>query len=407
MGERFGAVRHRLAGLLCFLLLLAGRAGFAQENIPTPADKPQLEVVFFGTVRGYVIGLDPVVLTGTIRNVGKAELPADTVAARVVAVSGLDYSETAIAPKLPRLEPGTSTTVQWRLLPIRANAPLVAALSLEATAQNGAAVSLPSVSVAPLYHLDEPPADKNAFQKEPRAGERQNDAFLENENLRAQVIYTTGAIPLLRLSVRIGSGWRTVGTTLPLAEVLSAEGGQQPWWEVFKGEEFRAVNKKGEASLYLSGGIGLRWRAILILTLRSGSSVLDIQMQCAPLRPMRISGVHLAPLLAGDVVLGVPTETLRAESVGPNSLTAARWNEITVGTLWSNAPLFPDWKTTALATSPGAEYQRFGAEWRTQAVPVALSAETLLTLRCRLFVLTPSASVGDARKVTLPAAVRE
>src|SRR5262249_14317737 len=157
--------------------------------------------------------------------------------ARLYCLSGLDYAEGDNAPKLPALEPNAVATLRWRALPTAPDAPLIAALSLEGA-------DMPKVvRVAPIQHFSEtPPAESASVSKLPVARAGRGLATLENGRVRARLAVTNANVPVLFLSTRTAGGWRQAGVALPLAEALSAEGGQRPWREVFKGDEVRVAN---------------------------------------------------------------------------------------------------------------------------------------------------------------------
>src|SRR5207248_9879672 len=140
--------------------------------------------------------------------------------------------------------------------------------------------------------------------------------------------------PIVLLSARTPGGWRRVGTVVTLADVMSAEGGQEPWWEVFKWEEARADNFKGKSSLELSGSVGVRWRATAVLTMFADSSVVEVELQLSSPRSMKLYGLRLSPLLAGEGSFGAAaSETLSPRPVWSASVSAVRWCEVTVGAL--------------------------------------------------------------------------
>jgi len=261
------------------------------------------------------------------------------------------------------------------------------------------------VRVVPIQQFDRPPpADSPGFSPKATARARGVSGVLENERLRARIATTNANVPALFLSARSDAGWQRIGVMLPLAELMSAEGGQQPWWEVFRADRIQADNRDAEASLILNGGVGLRWRATVQLTLRTGSSVLEISLRCVPLRPARLSGVRFMPFYAGERSFGAEiSEQMPAESVGQHTLTAMRWNRITFGTLLPNTPLFPDWETVGLPDVIGASYRVLGTEMRALNAPASVTPASLVEVRGRIFALTPSDSAQDARRIVQPA----
>lgn len=376
---------------LCMTLLSLSLSG-------AQAQTPELRIESFGPVRAYAVGTEGVLLTGTIRNVGQAPLPAGTVTARLYNLTGLDYAEGNTGPKLPALEPNASVTYRWKVQPTGPDVALVASLVLESPGQP------PIARIAAIPHFAEPPPrDSASVAKAPTAQVVRGGAVLENNRIRARFAISHANAPALFLSARTIGAWRQVGVVLPLAEVLSAEGGQRPWWEVFKGSEFQASTRPDVASLTLNGRVGVRWRATLDFTLQANSSVLDVRLRLAPLRPLKLSGLRLCPFFVGEGSFGAAaTETLGPLDASPHTLAAVRWGEVTVGTLWTNAPLYPGWRTAPLPGIEGADYRLLGAEMASGSPFESLVAGESVAIRVRLFALTPSRSVEEARRVAPP-----
>src|SRR5688572_5891318 len=87
-------------------LLVAALFGLVLNFQQEPADKPILMVESFRAARAYATGTDSLALVATIRNVGKAPLPADSARARLITLSGLENVPGDTHPKLPALAPG-------------------------------------------------------------------------------------------------------------------------------------------------------------------------------------------------------------------------------------------------------------------------------------------------------------
>jgi hypothetical protein len=380
-------------------LLLAVWTPLPQDTAKAPmnADGPRLVIESFAPASAYAVGSEPVALVGTIRNVGRSGSPADVFIARVSALAGLDYTEGDTRPKVPALEPNATATFRWKLAPSAYDSPLVASLTLEGGG------GIPDSKVLSIQHFAEPPPADSAFvAKEATARGGQNPT-LENATMRVRVVQSEASVPSLILSTHTPTGWRRIGTTVPIASVLSAEGGQRPWWEVFRTESVRASVTKGMASLTLTGGFGLRWRGTVVLTLRTGSSVLDTRLLLAPLKSLKLAGARLMPLYAGDGSFGsAAAETLDREP-GTESESALRWGSITIGANWLEQPTLGAWTTSPLQSPAGADYSLIGTEWMTDGPPLAVSTASLVEWRARVFALSPSASVSDARKIPLPA----
>lgn len=368
-----------------------------REPVAQP-DRPRLVIESFGSASAYAVGSQSIMLVGTIRNTGREASPAGTYTARIYALAGLDYTEGDTMPKVPALEPNATATFRWRLMPSSADSPLVASLALELPGR------MPESRVAAIQHFTEsPPAESAGFSKAATARANHSSALLENAGVRVRVFTSDANVPVLIMSSRTSTGWRRVGATLPLAEVMSAEGGQRPWWEVFRAESTRASVMKGTASLVLTGGFGIRWRGTVILTLRTDSSVVDARLLLAPQKTVKLSAVRFLPFYVGDGSFGsAAAEALSPEAaMGP--ISAVRWGAITVGTTWREEATNGEWRATPLQSPDGTDYRLLGAEWQPNGPPPVLSQASLVEWRTRLFALTPSVSVTDARRVARPA----
>ncbi len=381
---------------LALALMGTGQAGSPPAKpLPGSPGQPHLVIESFAPASAYAVGTQPVTMVGTIRNMGREAVPADTFAARIYCLAGLDYTEGDTRPKVPALEPNAAVTFRWSLRPTSPDSPLVASLAVESPG------GMPEARVAGVQHFPEPPpGESSGFVKEAAARAGRSGATLENSKVRARIYTSDANVPALLFSVRTATGWRRVGTTLPIAEVLSAEGGQRPWREVFRAETVNAYSTKGQASLHLTGGFGLRWRGTVILTLRTDSSVVDARLLLAPLKPLKLSGVRFCPLLAGDASFGsASSETLMPEPNGTGTTSALRWGAITLGMVWLNDLTLEGWKAVPLPSPLGADYRVLGAEWGPEGPPAVLGPANLIEWRTRLFALTPSVSVTDARRV--------
>jgi hypothetical protein len=163
-----------------------------------------------------------------------------------------------------------------------------------------------------------------------------------------------------------------------------------------------ASNRKGEASLLVSGGFGVRWRSTFTFTLYYDSAVLDVRLRFAPQRSLKLHGFRYGPFLAGDGSFGAQaSETLPLENNGPNCVSAIRWGEVTTGMVWPGAPLFPNWQAAPLPAITGAYYHVLGVEFNTQGLPARIDPPAQIDARWRLFVRTPSKTVADALRIPL------
>lgn len=359
---------------------------------------PKVKIESFGPTKAFVVGSENITLVGTIRNIGAAPLPADQIQARMSCLAGLDYAEGDTLPKLPALAPGGTTTYRWRVQPTSSSGPLVASLAVEARG------GLPEAEIAPLQRFPQPlPAESANAVSQPRAQAGDETGILENDKVRARIFVSDANVPALFLSAHTPTGWRKAGVSLPLAEVQSGESAQTPWWETFRADEIHAQNTRGEASLHLSGGFGLRWRATMIFTIRVGSSVVDARLLLSPLRPLKLAGVRFVPLYAGDSGFGaLVSEELPFDIETKTRVSAVRSGNMTVGGVWPGAPPLADWTTVSRPDITGADYHLIAAEMRASGAPTELTPASLTDFRARLFALTPSLSVRDAFKVFLP-----
>ena len=381
---------HVLAVLIWPMVCIIGR-GQAPQQAP-------LEIVSFACARAYVAGTGQITLVSTVKNRTSASLAANAIRLRMHVLAGLDYVSGDTSPWAPGLEPGADATFKWQVQPSSQSGPLVASLSIESAGQ------APTVKLIAIPRLAEQPAGETlTVSAIPTARARDSGGILENNKVRARIFVSESNIALLVLSVHTSGGWRQVAVSLPLADVYSGEGGQHPWWEVFKVDEIKASQSKDEAALALGGMFGVRWRATISLKLRANSSVIDYELQCAPTRQMKLSGVRICPLLAGDGSFGpAAAETLIGKSSGPNALSAIRWGEITFGRLERTELPWKEWEAKPMEAIEGAEYRPLGSEWRTTELPATYNAGAIIKLRARLFALTPSPTINDAFKIALP-----
>lgn len=386
--------------LSCLLGLLLAASSPAPQDAAKPAtqsDGPRLVIESFAPASAYAVGTEAVTLVGTVRNVGRQASPADAYIARVSTLTGLEYTEGDTRPKVPALEPNATATFRWKLAPATSDSPLVASLSIEGGG------GIPESRVLSIQHFSDPPPSESAAAAKEATARAGRLPTLENATLRVRVVSSEAGVPALIVSSHAPTGWRRVGTTLPIASVLSAEGGQRPWWEVFRVESVRSSVTKGAASLTLTGGFGLRWRGTVVLSLRTGSSVLDTRLLLAPLKPMKLASVRFMPLYVGDGSFGATAAETLAPEPGAESSAAVRWGEITVGTNWLDQPTAGSWIAAPLVNPEGADYRLLGAEWQTDGPPLFLNSAGLVEWRARVFALNPSASVADARNIPLPA----
>ncbi len=92
-----------------------------------------MRIETFGPERGYVVGVESVVLLCVVRNAGAMPLPADVLRLRCYPISGLDYTSGNLLPTLPLLAPGQAVAYRWRLAQSDAKMVLAAGVVLERT----------------------------------------------------------------------------------------------------------------------------------------------------------------------------------------------------------------------------------------------------------------------------------
>ncbi len=357
-----------------------------------------LVITSFAPTRAYAVGTNTVTLVGTVRNVGKAALPADTVLLRMFAVNGLEYVEGTTAIRLPAMEPGASNTYRWKVQPTAPDAPLVAALVLDRQGH------VPQIRVLPIQHFARSPSPfgNGAPQKpEPTARAASSSGWLDNGKVRFRAVRTDSEVAGGFLWARTPGGWRQAGMVLPLAEVLSAEGAQDPWWEMLKAKRYTAASTPKRAVLGVSGPIGVRWRASVNLSVNAGSSVVDAELYLSPRRPMKLFGLRLARFYAGEGSFGATaSETIGPEPIGTGLASAVRWGAVTTGMVWPGKSLFEGWTQALQATPDGAESSVIGVEYRTGSGPALLAEGATVKVRWRMFAFSPSGTVRDALKVS-------
>ena len=362
------------------------------------AASQNLRIESLTSAQGFAVGTDAITVVGTVRNSGSQPVAADTCRGRLFALSGFDYVSGDTGPSIPALAPGGSISFQWRLRPLSEDSPLVVSFAVDSPGSN------PNLRVTAVPHLSAaPPPESMTVAKEPSARLGKNEALIENNKVRARIWIAESGAPIVLLSVKTKGGWRRVGTCVSLADIMSAEGGQLPWWEVFKADDTLTVNGKGEASLILSGSVGVRWRGTVTLKLNADSGVIDVDLQLSPTRPIKLFGLRLAPFLAGDGSFGTAAGAiLPPTQSGPNLVSAVRWGELTVGALHPSAPPFSNMSTDPIPAIEYVEYRVMGTESAAPGVPAFIESGALINVRARIFALSPSATVKDALKVALP-----
>ena len=261
---------------------------------------------------------------------------------------------------------------------------------------------LPVTRVLAIPHFaSEIPTDPKPPLPAPVARASRSAAVIENARVRMRVVVAPTGMPIGLMWARVGAGWRRAGTVSPFAQVLSAEGAQEPWWEYFRVDRMRVSNQPRTATVALSGAFGLRWRATITLSLNAGAGAVETRLALAAARPMRIAAIRLCPLLAGDGGLGPsPSDSDLQAASGPNTVSALRWGTITTGAVRPSEPSIAGWTTTALPDVAGADYHVVGWEMRATDRPSGAAPGAQFSTRVRLLALTPTHSAADARRIS-------
>jgi hypothetical protein len=265
---------------------------------------------------------------------------------------------------------------------------------------------LPQVRVLPIQHFENTPS---AFgvgsppKPVPWAAAAPASGWADNGKVRLRAVHTNSEAAAAFLWSKTPGGWRQVAFAAPMLEVMSAEGAQEPWWEVFKAKRYSAVMDKTSATLTVSGQIGVRWRCSVAYTVRSGSSVVDCAATLSPRHRMSLSGVRLSRMHMGDGSFGATiSDEIQPDPARPGGARAIRWGQITAGMTWPQELPLPGWRASALATPDGADHTLVAVEYKPTDVSATLEAGAILKLRWRVYALNPSSTVRDALKVVPP-----
>jgi hypothetical protein len=417
--------------LTAFILLLGSPMKVIGQSEQTGApsmlaDNP-LQIVSFAQDQPYTVGSSRITVVGCLQNASSSAVPAGIFIARVYALAGMDYANADNISPVIALTPNASLSYRWLLQPTSSSGPLVAAMAIQGGNYR------PVADAIPIYRFASTPfVNSSVISHAPIARVNGDTATIENQRLRAYLGTTDSGVSALFAACRIGAGWRTIGVSLPLAEVLSGEGGQIPWRELFRGESYHAYNTKQEAVLVVDGSFGLRWHARITLTLQNQSPLLRMTMRLTPLKPLKLSAIDFGGLKAGDSSFGSPSETLQppstasvsqssnaADSANPAAaaaptspstqtnagilgISAARWGDITVGVRWPECDSLSSWQSAPLKNPDGVTYYTIGGELKTSDAPVDIAPGQFLDFQTRIILVAPSKKVLDA--IYLPVA---
>jgi hypothetical protein len=373
---------------LAFVLVAMMQATPPPVAAAQQAQPPKL--IYAGSSTAYVSADNLFGAVAVLMNDGTVRSVANRV--ELFAANGLEYAGGDTRPAIPELEPGAWHAVRCSMTPSRSDSALVLGA---VSKQDGA---LPAYVVQPVHHLEaDPGPEAQRVPTAPGGRVRGKRAYAETANLRVSVETTVAGVPLLLVACRTKSGWRRAGAVAPLASVLSAEPGQEPWWEVLKVDEVSVSAAPDSVVLSVAGSVGLRWRATATITLRSGRTAAEVGLRLSPLKRVHCRAVRLAPYCAGDRSFGsAVSETLQPVAGVRGGVGAVRWGEITTGVAVDTASAPAQWLPTVVPAVPGLDYVPIAFEWASAPGVATLMAGSQLEFRVRLFAMPGSADVQDA-----------
>jgi len=391
-------------------------------------------VEYLGPARGYAIGTGDVDIVCVVRNEGNNPLPDRRLRLRCYILSGLDYTTGETMPLLPALAPGQAVAFHWRLTPTDSSSPLaVAAILTDVAPQTpgtappasgagkgpsaplpeeaGASLALPQRAyVAVVPRLGALPSTGGPDPTHPVANASSERAWIGNDRVAVRFLAARSHLPVLLLAAKQGTQWREVAIGVPLARILSGEDGQRPWWETFRWQGARVRNDKAVAVLTLTGMVGSRWRAELILQSGKDTCVMQGRLRLTPLLAMRLQGVALPCLMAAGAppgalinTSGIPVPVAADTSPLPDGqrVAAALRDRIAFGLAWPSTAPLPGWRWARLPDSPVAPV--LGAQWETdEGRGELVSRGETIEFPFHLFAFTPSDTVKDATRFLLP-----
>jgi len=395
------------------------------SNVTSPLLPPEVRVEYFGTEKGYVVGGESVVLLCVVRNIGGTALPEHTLRLHCCPLYGVEYAGGDLLPTLPALAPNQSAACRWRLTATDLRTTPVAAVLIERleNAANKTGVSpaypvlqetsltvavVPRFAHSPAFEGGQPIADPI-----PHVYSGAGEAGIGNNLVAARILSNERHEPVLALAGREGGAWRTVAVSLPLAVVRSGEEGQHPWQESFRWRDTRMTATKDSAILSLRGTIGTRWRAEITLEARRDTAVLTGHLRLTAVRTMRLVSVQLPRFLVGneepngDVprtdgspALLTPEEpSLLSENM---SVAAEHAHGITFGMSWASASPLPRATWSRLTDADSVQTTILGAQWICPDRGEVIYPGATLDFPFRLFAFSPSGTIRDALRFTLP-----
>jgi hypothetical protein len=246
----------------------------------------------------------------------------------------------------------------------------------------------------------------------PQSSVSRESVWISNDRIALRLVRSDNEQPLFLLAGRELTGWKTLATGLSLVSIQAGEEGQRPWSETMRWRSARVLpGDKTAAQVSIVGTVGSRWKAEMVLELQAQRSAIEGTLRLTALRDMRCYGIELPRLLVAPEAGssspfrtdGTPLSLPFTESVLPEkaNLAARKNGAVTFGIAWPSAHPFSDWNWNRLPDTETGLTATLGAlcgEARGNRVG---EGETI-TMRFRLFALSPSITVRDAMNFALP-----
>ena len=125
--------------LLCFLVIAMPLFGQSNSGSLGHPGASGMQIVFFGSVRAYDSGSEPIGLTACVQNSGVETSNAREFKIRLSCLAGLEYGTGEVIYPINELAKGQSQSFKWSVTARAANIPLVVSAILE---RNGQAVEI-------------------------------------------------------------------------------------------------------------------------------------------------------------------------------------------------------------------------------------------------------------------------
>ena len=423
MLREFVLIRRLRCFNFFFYVCVCAALSFARSAAQgLPAVAPQVQIVYFGAERGFVVGTQPVTLLCVARNTGAVPILENALRLRCYTLAGLDYTTGETWPALPALAPGQTIAYRWTLTPAAQSGPLIAAALLTgnnarplsgrgpkaASAESSATEITPQavLSVIPRFP-SEPKLDAPnlALAAPPLSQAAEASAWVGNDRIGARLLASANREPVLLLGGRNGADWKVVAVSAPLFSVCSGEEGQIPWRQTFRWDDSRAYSEKETATLTLRGSLGTQWRGEIVLQARSGTAVMQGVLRLTARRLMRLRELAAPRLLARDAakpMSGLPNGTvidfLDKPVVLPASerIAAALVAPFVVGLTWPKSFAYANWTAAPDSAASLSEFPILGTTWRGGERGTLMQPGETIEVPFRLFAYAPSETLRDA-----------